>query len=234
MRLPTAISSSKAGSTPGNDADGICADASKLPPRSARATRAPKHANRRPAATLNPAHPNFLVIDVSLERCFLNRRQHRERLARDAAVPMHLRVQFPPQPHQPATTAVHSGRTQSYRRQCRSSPSNTASTLPSRRFRTQPCRPSRLASMIDPGPVAHALHPAADQDPADGMRSSLGPEKFGDARVYVRLARHLRGQICRCEARQGLWRHSFAQRFKRLIDRSASQPKSARGLAARF
>jgi hypothetical protein len=76
MRLPTAISSSKAGSTPGNVADGVCADASRRPAKSATATNTPA-----PASRLTHRTANFLVIILSLERLLLNRRQNRKRLA---------------------------------------------------------------------------------------------------------------------------------------------------------
>ena len=52
------------------------------------------------------------------------------------------------------------------------SPANTASTLPSRRLRTQPSTPRSQRLALDEGAVADALHAAAHDDVADDVHAS--------------------------------------------------------------
>ena len=221
MRLPTTISSSKAGSTPASGADGVCADTSSAARQKRRSQqRRQAHQPATLPANLGHVHANFLVIDVSLEPRFLNRRQDRERLARHAVVPMasacagssttsSTRAENGPRRQDatmPATTS--------------SAPANTgldAAVTPVSHPALQ-TKPPRL--MLDPGPVAHALHPAADHYPPDRATLIACALRNSASRAFTSVSRVTRArQIGRCEAGQGLWRHPLTQRFKRRRER---------------
>src|SRR5579863_135727 len=176
MRLPTTISSSTAGSTPGSEADGICADASRRPARSATATRTPRQANRRLAPRQSPVRRtmNFLIIGFPLNAQISNRRQNRERLT-SASQPQFIHV-------------CNFHRNLINPRRGRSIPAGSnhicysvlsplehgldAAVAPVPHPTLQ-AKPPRL--MVDPGPVAHALHPSADHDPTEGSLHRLTP-----------------------------------------------------------
>jgi hypothetical protein len=117
---------------------------------------------------------NFLIIGFPLNAQISNRRQNRERLT-SASQPQFIRVcNFRRNLINPRRGgSIPAGSNHIGHSVLSPFEHGLDAAVAPVSHPTLQAEPPRL--MVDPGPVAHALHPSADHDPAEGSRHRLTP-----------------------------------------------------------
>src|SRR6516225_6617253 len=215
MRLPITMSSRRAASTPAIGADWTWADVSRCPASSA--TIAVAASRARPLmAFLDARIINFTVILPSLYQSY--RRQHRKlftRMPQAQHIGAYVLLREAIDPRRCRSTLAgddHVGHDVFRSRKHCFDAAISSVAYP-------PFQATQHRLVLDPGAVAHALHPADDRDPKDrAAHLFFESQKLVRARLHFGFSREPTHQFGGGKAFQGFWRRSPAQRLERLVD----------------